>query len=61
MTEREFEVGDHMLKDVCPVCKKKFKLKDKIVLCAIQEPKKGFASVQSLPIHTKCYWVEKDE
>lgn len=57
--EREFEVGEHMLKDSCPVCKEFFKLKEKIVLCPIQQPREGFANVISLPIHTKCYWVEE--
>ena len=60
MTEREFEVGDHMLKEECPICKEKFKLKEKIVLCPIQGSKQGFINAVALPIHTKCYWVEKE-
>ncbi len=61
--EREFEVGEHMLKakvNKCMVCLEKFKIGEKIVLCAIQKPRKGWASVISIPIHTKCYWVEDD-
>ena len=57
--EREFEVGKHMFKDKCMVCKKKFKLKEKIILCPIQQPKEGYASAMAIPIHTKCYWIEE--
>ena len=60
VTIREFEVGEHMLKDVCPVCKKKLKLGEKIVLVQIQAVKKGFGNAICLPTHTKCYWVDKD-
>lgn len=59
MAQREFEVGEHMLEDTCPVCKNKLKLKEKIVLCRIQEPKSGYANVMCLSVHTKCYWVEE--
>lgn len=58
---REFEVGEHMLKDKCMVCKKKLQLKEKIVLCPIQGVREGFGNVMCIPIHTKCFWVEKDE
>jgi len=61
MSEREFEVGKHMLKDKCPVCKKKFQLNEKIILCTIQAVKEGWGNVMSISIHTKCYWVEKNE
>ena len=57
---REFEVGEHMIKDICPVCKMNLKVGEKIVLCPIQKPREGFANVISLPIHTKCYWIEKN-
>ena len=62
--KREFEVGEHMLKGAynkCMVCLKKLKVGEKIVLCPIQRPKKGWTVVISIPIHTKCYWVEEDE
>jgi len=59
--QREFEVRGHMVKEECPVCKKKFELKEKIVLVPIQAPKGDyFINSIALPIHTKCYWVEKD-
>ena len=59
--EQEFEVREHMLKDKCPVCKKKFELKEKIVLIPIQIPKGNyFINAIALPIHTKCYYVEKE-
>lgn len=58
--EKGFEVGKHMLKDKCPVCEKKFKMGEKIVLCPIQEPKGDyFIDARAIPIHTKCYFVEK--
>ena len=57
---REFDVGEHMLKDKCPICKKKFKLNEKIVLWAIQQPAGDYwINAVSLPIHTKCFYVEK--
>jgi len=62
---QEFDVGEHMLKDKCPICKKKFKLKEKIVLArearwAIQQPAGDYwINAISLPIHTKCFYVEK--
>jgi len=60
MTLKEFEVGEHMLKDKCLVCKKKFKLKEKIILHAIQEPKGDyFINAIAIPIHKNCYYVEK--
>lgn len=62
MTEmRVFVVNDGVIKgkySTCLVCEKKFKLKEKIVLCPIQDPKSGFANVMSIPIHENCYWVE---
>lgn len=62
MSKREFDVGESMLKQVCPVCEKKFKLDEKIILKAIQEPKGDYyINAVALPIHTKCYWVKKDE
>ncbi|KKK58767.1 hypothetical protein LCGC14_3041120 [marine sediment metagenome] len=60
MEEREFEVGEHMLKGVynkCMVCLKNLKVNEKIILCPIQKPKSGFANVISIPIHVKCYWI----
>ncbi len=62
--KREFEVGENMLKgeyNKCLVCLKKLKLKEKIVLVPIQEPKgKYFINSVAIPIHTKCYWVDKE-
>jgi len=58
--DREFDVGENMIKDTCPICKNKFKLKEKIILCPIQGCKEGFCNAVALPIHTKCYWVEKE-
>jgi len=58
---REFTVGENMLKKKCPVCNRKFKLEEKIILCPIQEPKGDyFINAIALPIHTKCHFVEKD-
>lgn len=62
--EREFEVGEHMLEgdyNKCMVCLKKLKVGEKIVLCPIQKPRKGFANVVSIQIHTDCYWIEEDK
>ena len=59
--EREFVVGEHMLKtkyNKCMVCLKKLKVGEKIVLCPIQKVKEGWGNVVAIPIHTKCYWVE---
>lgn len=64
MTDREFEVGKHMIKgkyNKCMVCLKKFKLKEKIVLVPIQGTKKGFINAVSIPIHTACFWVEDED
>lgn len=61
--KREFEVGEDTINgnvNGCLVCKEKFKLKEKIVLCSIQEVEEGWGNVMAIPIHTKCYWVEKD-
>jgi len=61
--EKEFEVGEHMLKgdyDKCMVCLENLKVGEKVILCPIQKPRKGFASVVSIPIHTKCYWLGED-
>lgn len=62
--EREFEFGEHMIKGhykECPVCWKKFKVGDKINLCPIQKVREGWGNVVSIPVHVKCYWVEKDD
>ena len=63
--KKEFEVGEYMLEgdyNKCMVCLKKLKLKEKIVLVPIQSPKGNyFINSVAIPIHTKCYWVEKDE
>ena len=60
MTKEEYEVREHMLKDKCPICKTRFKLKEKIVLVSLQEPKGPyFITSMALPIHTKCYYIEK--
>ena len=60
---REFEIGEYMVKTKCPICKKKFKLKEKIILCPIQAPKEEgyFINARAISIHTKCYFVEEDK
>ena len=61
---REFEVNKALLGSkytTCQVCFKKFKLKEKIILQPIQKPRKGWADVISIPIHTKCFWLEKEK
>ena len=61
MPMREFEVGESILEGKykeCLVCEKLFNHKEKIVLCPLQEPVRGFALVRCIPIHTKCYYVE---
>lgn len=57
--EREFKVGRYILKKVCPVCKKKLQLGEKVVLCPMQRVKEGWGNVIAIPVHSKCYWVEK--
>lgn len=58
--KKEFEIGEHMLKDKCLVCKKLFKLKEKIILLPIQEPDGDyFINSIAIPIHTKCYYVKE--
>lgn len=64
MEIREFDVGENMVEgnyNTCMVCLEKLKLGEKIVLCPIQGVRKGWGNVISIPIHTKCYWVEDDE
>lgn len=64
MEDREFEVGEHMLEgdyNKCMVCLEKLKVGEKIILCPIQKVREGWGNVVSIPIHTKCYWVEKDD
>jgi hypothetical protein len=57
---RDFEVGDNMLNDKCPVCNKKFKLGEKIILCPIQAPRGDyFINARAISIHNKCYFVEE--
>lgn len=59
---REFDVGNSLLEKKCPVCKQHFYLKEKIILCPIQEPKGNyFINAVAIPIHTKCYYVGEDE
>ena len=60
---KEFEVEEHMLKEKCQVCNKKFKLGEKIILCPIQAPKEEgyYINAMAIPIHTDCYWVEDKE
>ena len=63
MKTKEFEVGEHMIEgdyNKCMVCLKKLKIGEKIVLCPIQKPKgKYYINAVAIPIHTKCFWVEK--
>lgn len=55
--EVDFFVGKHMLKDVCPICKKKFKLNEKVVLYPIQQPKGDyFINARAISIHSRCFW-----
>ena len=62
MTLKEFEVGEHMLKQKCPVCRQHFYLKEKIILLPIQAPEEDgyFINSIAIPIHTKCYFVKKE-
>ena len=57
--KREFEIDQKTIDHYsnCLVCKKDFKIGEKIVLCPIQEPIEGYASVLSIPIHSSCYWI----
>ena len=63
---RVFEVNKGVMemkgvgKGTCYVCEKKFQLKEKIVLTPIQRVESGFASVMSIILHEKCYWVKND-
>lgn len=56
----EFEVEEHMLKEKCQVCRKKFKSGEKIILCPIQAPagEGYYINALSIPIHRSCYFVE---
>jgi len=58
---RDFEAGEHMLKETCMVCLEKFKLGEKIILCPIQGTQKGFVNAIAIPIHTKCYYIKTEE
>jgi hypothetical protein len=56
---REFDTDKNMLKRRCPVCEKKFQLKEKIILCPIQAPKGDyFINAMAIPIHLNCYFVD---
>ena len=56
----EWNAVGHMLKETCPVCKKKFKLNEKFILCPIQEPKGDYIiNSVAIPIHTECYYVDE--
>ena len=60
--KHEFEVGKNMLKKKCPVCRQHFCLKEKIILCPIQEPAGDyFINALAIPIHKDCYYKEKDD
>ena len=64
MEEREFDVGKDMLKgsyNKCMVCLQKLELGDKIILCPIQKPRKGWGNAISIPIHVGCYWIEEEK
>lgn len=61
MNKAEYKARKDLLKDKCPICKKRFKLGDKFILCAIQEPAGDFyINAIAIPIHAKCYYVEKN-
>lgn len=60
---REFKINEVTINskhNKCLVCEKEFKLGEKIVLVPIQGVKEGLGNVMAIPIHSKCYWVEKD-
>ena len=58
---REFEVGNAQLKERCPVCQKRFKLGERIILCPIQDYiGEGFVNAMALPIHLSCYYIQED-
>ena len=59
-TNEQFEVREHMLKEKCIICKKYFKLKEKIILCPIQEPAGDyFINAIAIPLHTHCFFKEQ--
>lgn len=58
--EREFTVGENMLEKYCPVCNQRFNLDEKIVLVPIQKVRSGYGNVVSIPVHSKCRWVENE-
>ena len=59
--ERTFEVGENMIDEECPVCNKKFLLKEKIVLVSLQRPRGDyFINSVAIPVHNKCHWVDKE-
>jgi hypothetical protein len=60
---RCFKVNEGVLKGrvkECIVCEKKFELEEEIVLAPVQKPRKGFANIMCIPIHEKCFWIDKD-
>ena len=60
LKQQEFEVREHMIKEKCIICKKNFKLKEKIILCPIQEPAGDYViNAMAIPLHKKCYFKEK--
>jgi len=57
--KQEFIARENMLKEKCLVCKKRFKLGERFILCPIQESSGEFyINAMAVPIHTKCYYVE---
>ncbi len=44
----------------CVLCDNDFNLDEKIVLCPLQEPRRGFATVECIILHKNCYWIEDE-
>lgn len=59
ITDKHEEMDHWILKEICPVCEKKFEVEDSIEIIPIQKSKtlKEFTSV-AIPIHTSCYYIE---
>jgi hypothetical protein len=56
----EWKARKNLLNDICFVCKKKFKLGDRFILCPIQESLgDNFINAVAIPIHTDCYYIEE--
>lgn len=56
---RVFEVGDDLVDKVCPVCEGKFQRGELVVLQPIQKTDVTAGTVQAIPIHEDCFWVNE--